>query len=965
MKIPCGTYDVAFEYYQDYNSPDITKLEYGGDVEDHCINSDNHNWIDPVSQTGPCGNGIRDSRNNDYVSPPYPYNATPSYGFGDRYADDILFKGGYAYLYFRDLTAEHVQVILSDLISTGECKREYEGLGKSIEIIPNPEEIDFESQLATQVVLINHDGFYPKTVICTNDEFEPKENAFLLNLQTADGFQNPHAKQVEVEMDYCLKLPFGDWVITHVVEEYCNSPKVTQIVPQEDIPEICKTTYMDEDHCFTREEFKELLKETELGEYAEELLFGDFLGTELSDWIDSYFENAKVKFYDSTKHALPLAADGKPVVTTDVNGQAQVYVTSKYPGLFKIIATPLALDADYTFVSFAAGEPAKLDIVAVPAFGVPADGEEEAMLLLRVLDDCGNVVYDHIDDVTVTAAGQQVVISEDFDGNNNYDNSVTGDLYPSLLGEMDLKVMSDLPQTATITASAYNLDSDSTTVKFQGAPVKLVITSISPSDRLPADAQTGAWVTVEVQDRNGNRVTGYLGNGFSGDPGDPWGYTDYTFENICVQVGPMGMVGAMGIFDPLEMTKFGWTNFHMEHPGGPTTSVLYCGDLMFGRGSVYVVYDGRECNHGGTLDVDVFDAEPYQGQEMNENGIPSSLRPTQLKPTHGGLEFVDPATQWNIWASKKIVPADGKSKVVLSIQVENPYMDIRQAVEGNVYVGGTAENGAVLKWNGVADSHNPTSARVVTDPITGRTTLELTSTTPGVAEVTITGGHAYLCKPAEPLGIKCPGEGCAFGDMVIGTSMCHYSEQIDLEPMTITVEFLEVADNEVYLQTGWNFISVPYLLDVSKDQVSEIFNLSKVDSIYAWNSSAQAFYGLGAGSVISPLQGYWVKMSEADVISLVYAAPSMPSIPTKAVKKGWNTVGLTWNSPMLVRNALISIDRSYAQVIGWDAVTQKYELPVANTGGLSPFESGGYFMTPKMGYWMWVTAEDTVAGLTA
>ena len=37
---------------------------------------------------------------------------------------------------------------------------------------------------------------------------------------------------------------------------------------------------------------------------------------------------------------------------------------------------------------------------------------------------------------------------------------------------------------------------------------------------------TGGWVTVEVQDKYGERVTGYLGDGLRRDPGDEKGNPD-------------------------------------------------------------------------------------------------------------------------------------------------------------------------------------------------------------------------------------------------------------------------------------------------------------------------------------------------------------------------------------------------------------------------------------------------------
>jgi len=203
----------------------------------------------------------------------------------------------------------------------------------------------------------------------------------------------------------------------------------------------------------------------------------------------------------------------------------------------------------------------------------------------------------------VTARGDQVYISQDFECKNNYDSDVKGILYPGFIGETCIAVLSDLPQTATIEASAPNLFSDTTQIKFQGAPVKLAITEISPSDRLPADGQTGAWVTIQVQDIHSNRVTGYLGDGFSGDPADPWGMTDYKFEHICIDLDDTeaGIMDWFMSLTDIQMETYGWMNFYQ------VSGSQWCGDLMFGEGKVYVTYGNPNCNHGGTVNVKVYD----------------------------------------------------------------------------------------------------------------------------------------------------------------------------------------------------------------------------------------------------------------------------------------------------------------------------------------------------------------------
>ncbi|MCK5641062.1 MAG: hypothetical protein KAJ19_09705, partial [Gammaproteobacteria bacterium] len=333
----------------------------------------------------------------------------------------------------------------------------------------------------------------------------------------------------------------------------------------------------------------------------------------------------------------------------------------------------------------------------------------------------------------------------------------------------------------------------------------------------------------------------------------------------------------------------------------------------------------------------------------------------------------------NIWADKQVVLADGETYTLVTIQVENPVMDIRQAVEANIFVGGEADAGAMIAWIAnyegdvapnpadpglelVWDDLNPTSVRVVTSPITGRAYLLLKSSEAGMAEVTVTGGQAYVCdKSRRNVDYQCNIENECIE--VYSFYNCHYTKNKDLDPGVTLVEFLAVTDNEIYLNTGWNFISTPYALD--EPDAVDVFDGLDVQVAYGWDANAQSWDLLVPGDTIEPLEGYWVKMNSPGVLAFEYDYPAFPEIPTKEVKPGWNAVGLTWNTPMSAMNALISITSSYSQLIGWMASLQSYDLPVANTGGMGPLETGGYEMQPKSGYWIWVTSGDDLAGLTA
>ncbi len=988
--VACGVYDVNFAFYQDYTNADIIDREFSGTGEDYDLGADDHNYIVDGD----------DSRNNNY-----PVNGD-NYGFGDKFLNNLDFFEGTAWIKFRDLTAEKVEVWLSDVHMRGkvceyqeeaeegicytrndcsgplpdsvtkeDCQdvrgeswRDSEGVchdvpqpdASLIPVQPNPETITFSEQLATQVVMINHDGFDEKPVgICLRNgslEFNNTENAFLINLQTADGFQNPHGKALPVKLTSCLSWEFfkfnekGEIFTDGLLDNRFD---------------------WDNDHCVDKEEFRQMLEDEEIFEeftdYRREILFGDFFGPEFSAWLDNFFTNAKVEFWNAAGTApLPKDADGNYIAVTDSNGRAQALATSRYAGFYRVTATPYGLDADYTFVNFGPNIPEKMDTIAVPAFGVPADGEQEAQIWLRALDSCGNIVTDNIDDVTVTAAGKQVVISEDFQSRNNYDNNVTGDMTfePFTLlgfgkigtwlgGDRSIRVLDDFPETATITVSAPGLKPDTTTVVFQGAPTKLKIVSITPSDRLPADGMTGAWLTIEVQDMIGNRVTGYLGKGFAGDPLDPTGLPDYRFENICIDMDDAD-ASIPPWFMAVDDTRFGVTGIT-----SPTPSE-YCFNLWFGRGSLYITYDNPDNNHGGTVNVQVWDKEPWQGQEINENGLPASDKTTQLDPDTGTIDFVDPPTQWNIESFQQVVLADGVSAAEINVQVENDFMDVRDAIMGNLYVGGKAEPGVEVSWNGEVDELNPTKARFLTDPITGHATLYITSTEPGTAEITVVGGDAYVCDPPSTRRITWLDNSLLDPLFEKTYRDCGYSVKKDLTPKTITIEFLEVASNQIALQPGWNFVSVPRKLN-NTPNASTLFPTAT--GFYAWNPNTQTF-NPSTATLIQPLNGYWVQVPTTTVITLTYAVVGVETPPVKSVVPGWNTVGLSLESPMVMENALISIDPIYTSVIDWNEMIQRYALPVANVAGGTQFTTDGAIMEPKQGYWIWSTGTRDLQGWT-
>jgi hypothetical protein len=251
------------------------------------------------------------------------------------------------------------------------------------------------------------------------------------------------------------------------------------------------------------------------------------------------------------------------------------------------------------------------------------------------------------------------------------------------------------------------------------------------------------------------------------------------------------------------------------------------------------------------------------------------------------------------------------------------------------------------------------------------------STKPGIAEITVTGGQAYVCDRSKDADYQCLGDDC---EKVYKYWDCHYTDKKDLNPKQIQVEFLEVANNEVYLtdeKNGWNFVSVPFALSGSPTINTLLGSAMCEDGItpvlanfLKWNAGSQNWTYNDMSTVMTPLNGYWMQVNCPYVLELNYVAAGAVTPPQKTVSKGWNTVGLSWDSPIVTEYGLISIDKAYTSFLDWVEALQKYGFPVANTGEVcgetsSPFTTCGANMEPKQGYWIWVTDATDLQGWSA
>ncbi len=172
------------------------------------------------------------------------------------------------------------------------------------------------------------------------------------------------------------------------------------------------------------------------------------------------------------------------------------------------------------------------------------------------------------------------------------------------------------------------------------------------------------------------------------------------------------------------------------------------------------------------------------------------------------------------------------------------------------------------------------------------------------------------------------------------------------------------------LAEDWNIWSVPIAPAANCDTVNEALDLWGADSgkkliAYYFDSSASPQAWAEADN-ITPLQAIYVKMSEAGTIDVCFST-NATSPPLKAMKVGWNLVGLAELYPMDAPEALLDA------YWGTGVATN---LP-GYSKAISPSLNGVYwtylrladgfaaYMLPTKGYWVFMVNDGVLGGFTS
>lgn len=201
-------------------------------------------------------------------------------------------------------------------------------------------------------------------------------------------------------------------------------------------------------------------------------------------------------------------------------------------------------------------------------------------------------------------------------------------------------------------------------------------------------------------------------------------------------------------------------------------------------------------------------------------------------------------------------------------------------------------------------------------------------------------GHTYV----QALGIS-PGANPTVFAGAVGGSVWQYSFSTPFS---------------AELQTGWNLISTPRVLNETAPDVVLASIAGKYDLVYAWDAGDPAdpwkSYTPGLGgdlTYITRNMGLWVHMTQAGTLTVEGETPTTTSIP---LYTGWNLIGYPAGTARPVPDALASIAGKYALVFEYDA-----SAPNSPWRSYSPqvpdFANTLQAMRPGFGYWVKVTQD--------
>ena len=164
------------------------------------------------------------------------------------------------------------------------------------------------------------------------------------------------------------------------------------------------------------------------------------------------------------------------------------------------------------------------------------------------------------------------------------------------------------------------------------------------------------------------------------------------------------------------------------------------------------------------------------------------------------------------------------------------------------------------------------------------------------------------------------------------------------------------------LSPGWNFISVPRPL-VAGNDTALIFTSVETGgrSIFRYDTAAGEWVALAETDQIAPLEVFWIYSTEPSTVPLNFSTDPLISPAKRSLSTGWSAIGITGTAPATARDALLSVNREWTTLIGFDAGKQAFETGIVN-GGSNDYTDSRLVYQGK-GYWLYMTEPGTLCAI--
>ena len=157
------------------------------------------------------------------------------------------------------------------------------------------------------------------------------------------------------------------------------------------------------------------------------------------------------------------------------------------------------------------------------------------------------------------------------------------------------------------------------------------------------------------------------------------------------------------------------------------------------------------------------------------------------------------------------------------------------------------------------------------------------------------------------------------------------------------------ADLYISLWPGWNFVSVPMVLEEGFNTAGIFHDVdTRGHGIFSYNASSMRWLQMNRTTLLTPAGSLWIYSANSMQVPLHFSKNQTKQDIT--LMKGWNGLGITGNSSSQAKNAFSPLGDNWSYAMGFNSISQQYEISIINGGSGSHSDTRQVY--PTHGYWI-------------